>query len=366
MSLKIPPRLSGRKKDLKIHQLSLPEFDKLRNKVLIIRGTGGLGDILMHRMLFEDFKKLCSDIKITFAIPSNYFPAVIDHPFIDEVVDYRTVDPSDFLVTYVTTTACGRHENSVAPYADLHRSDIWAAHCGLRLISHEMHFRLSEEEKEFGRETLQKIEKNRKIVLFSPISAMESKNLSLEQIHEVVEELEKKGFCVVILHTSCPENLKNSIPVLSGLKTREFFAVIDACDAVISVDTGTFHAAGGFKKPLLGIYSWADGLVYGKWYDCVIVQKHRSYTPGWDCGPCFKWYDCPKCKTGHRKPCLTDLTAKDIITGFSKLLSRYPQLWKDNKVFSQGMDLGSDAVAVVEASFSQVDQVAQVAQVLLA
>ena len=49
-------------RSLKIHKasqdLSLNEFEGMRNKVLILRQAGGVGDILMQRMMFEGFKQI--------------------------------------------------------------------------------------------------------------------------------------------------------------------------------------------------------------------------------------------------------------------------------------------------------------------
>jgi ADP-heptose:LPS heptosyltransferase len=90
-------------------------------------------------------------------------------------------------------------------------------------------------------------------------------------------------------------------------------------DYVISVDTGTFHAANGFNKPTVGIFSWADGKIYGKYHQkLVLVQRHREERE-W-CGPCFNWTQCPKCSE-PRKPCITDITGKEICDKFKELLN---------------------------------------------
>ena len=45
-----------RKNDSVKKVLSLKDFNDKKNKILILRETGGLGDILMHWQMFEDFK----------------------------------------------------------------------------------------------------------------------------------------------------------------------------------------------------------------------------------------------------------------------------------------------------------------------
>ena len=115
---------------------SISEYYKKRNKILFSRFLGGLGDILMHRMLFEDVKILIPNAEIHFACPTIYHASVIDHPFIDQVIDIEKVNISDYLTYYNTTSACGRYEMSIAPLSGLHRSDIWANHCGYILTIH--------------------------------------------------------------------------------------------------------------------------------------------------------------------------------------------------------------------------------------
>ena len=63
--------------------LSLKEFYDKRENILICRNVGGLGDILMHRMLFEDFKLAMPNCKVHFACPAHFHIVVKDHPFID-------------------------------------------------------------------------------------------------------------------------------------------------------------------------------------------------------------------------------------------------------------------------------------------
>ena len=107
------------------------------------------------------------------------------------------------------------------------------------------------------------------------------------------------------------------IPQFINIELESWCGLVAVTDYVISVDTGTFHLAGALKRPLLGIFSFTDGKIYGKYYDFVLVQKHRD-NGDWDCGPCFVCVVCPKSKE-LRKPCMTEITSIDIINGFKKL-----------------------------------------------
>lgn len=285
-----------------------------------MRETGGLGDILMHRMMFEDFKRTLPGVHLTFACPPQYFPAVDDHPFIDEIVDNRTVQLEKYVISYNTTSACTRHEIAVAPLAYKNRSDIWANHCGVELTNHEMHIQLTPDQIERGKELLGNYK--RPIVIFCPISAMITKNLLKFQMDTIVEELKRRRLSVIGLHKSAIPEL--NIPVIYGIKIKEWMGILNAADYVVSVDSAALHFAGGIKKPVVGIFTFADGFVYTKYYSTVtIVQLHRDTHPEWTCGPCYNWGMCPL-TTKIPKPCLTKITSEMLIDGLDRMFQKYP------------------------------------------
>lgn len=309
---------------IKPRKINLKDFYEKRNKLLVIRAVGGLGDILMHRMMFEDFKRVMPDAEIHFACPPQYHDAVEDHPYVDKVLDSGTVDRSEYIVSYVTTTACGRHELRKAPLADLNRSDIWAYHCGVELTKHDMHLNISEEQKEFAKNIIEeKRYRTGPAVALCPFSAMAGKNLMKDHIIETAKGLLSRGCYVFGLHLHPVEELsKLNIPTICNVSIKQWMGVIDQCDYMVSVDTAAFHLAGGLSKPLTGIFTWADGKVYGKHYDFELVQKHRD-DGNWDCGPCYNWGLCTKQKHGYLKPCLTELTSEIILNGCDRMFNKW-------------------------------------------
>lgn len=302
-------------------QMSLKDYYEIRNTILVVRQSGGVGDILMSRMIFEDFKKLMPEVRVVYACPKAYHQIIADHPFIDEVVDCNKVEQGRYNISYNISTACGKYEQSIAPFSDKHRSDIWANHCGIELTMHNMHLSVNEEDRRIVKNILNRYrEPNKPIVLFSPISAMKSKNLDTEQMNGVAKGLEKMGCVVLGLHKQPIYEL--CVTTLDKLTLRQWLAAVDEVDYIVTVDTGTFHAAGGLNKPTTAIFSWADGKVYGKWYNnYILVQKHRD-DGNWDCGPCYWYPSCPKCKTS-RKPCITELTVEDILRGCKRMIEKW-------------------------------------------
>lgn len=301
--------------------MGLREFSEKRNRILIIRSVGGLGDIFMHRMMFEDFKRLMPEAEIHFACPSAYHAALKDHPFIDKLLGMEGLNRLDYNVSYNTTTACGRTEMKLAPYSGPHRSDIWSNHCGVILTKHNMHIRLSEEEINEGKRLIES-NRNREgpCVVISPISAMKNKNLQDRQLGELVKKLHEMGCFVVGLHTT-PIGVmdQNNAPVLNDLNLRQWLSVIQESDYVISVDSAAFHAAGGMGKPVLGVFSFINGGVYSQYYPKASVVQGRC---PYGYGGCYDWGLCPD--KGALKPCLTNITSEMILDGVNNMMRKWP------------------------------------------
>ena len=151
---------------------------------------------------------------------------------------------------------------------------------------------------------------------------MLTKTLMKNQLEWIAEAT--KHCTLVGIHSREIKELTDlGLKTIHGISIPEWIATIDAADYVISVDSAAFHAAGGLKKPLTGVFTFADGKVYGKYFDFILIQKHRD-DGNWDCGPCFKFGDCPKCRT-QPKPCLTELTKNDFVDGVEKMFLRWPK-----------------------------------------
>jgi ADP-heptose:LPS heptosyltransferase len=303
--------------------LSLRDFHEKRNKILIWHDKGGLGDVLMQRMIFADFKKTCPEADLIFACLPEYMDAVKDHPCISEVIDSRKVNISDYINHYNTCVSIAdRYEHLNAPFCLDHRADIWAKYCGVNLTKHDMQFRFDSVQVEDCRNKLKQYNSDKPIVLFSPISKMATKTLLPFQIQAVVDAT--KDYNLIGIHNKEIKELTNlGIPSIYGTTIKEWMLNIAASDYVISVDTSTFHMAGGLSKPLVGIFTFADGDAYGKYYpNMELIQLHRK-NGNWDCGPCFKFANCYKSNKAQ-KPCLTEISPEMIKDGIHRLFKRFP------------------------------------------
>ena len=306
--------------------ISLKQHSIRRNKVLIRRRLGGTGDILMQRMLFEDFKTQFPHLEFSWTVPYEFIGMAYEHPYV-KTIGPNDLDYDQFGIIYDITTACRVYENKYYPPM-IHRSDIWAGHCGIKLSHHNMYLPTDEQETKEIKEILKQINpENKPSVLLAAHSTEDEfglcKTLTDEQITGVVQQLRDMNFHVYSLHSDpMPIYEYLAVDQFTNLKSKQWMALVSTVDYIISIDTSTFHMAGGFKKPLVGVFSFTDGKVYGKYYDFVLVQKHRD-NGDWDCGPCFTYCFCPKSKD-FPKPCLTELTSDDIIQGFLKATEKWP------------------------------------------
>jgi ADP-heptose:LPS heptosyltransferase len=307
------------------NNIPIRDFYNKRNKVLLIRDGGGVGDILMLRMIIEDFKMLMPEAEIHVATPINYHLMLKDHPYIDKQVNSRELDENEYFISYNITNICTRYELSIAPRADMHRSDIWASHCGVQLTRHNMHLQNSDELKQFAKKCFNKLGIRNPCVAFCPFTSQSSKDLDQNQIDAVIAGVREMELDIFIIHNK--DVLNVDCPVITGTSFKQWLAIVEASDYIISADTGTFHAAQGFNKPTVGVFGWADGKVYGKYHTKLeLVQRHRDHTPGWSCGPCYNWTKCSLCPDHNisRKPCITEITGNEICVALKKLIQRYP------------------------------------------
>lgn len=310
------------KKEFKVKEHTIRSYYDCRNKLLINREYGGLGDIFMHRMIFEDFKKLNPEMEVTFACPRYYFDAVSDHPFIDKIVDTKTVSLNDYGISYNTSSACGRYENAIAPRSDKHRSDIWAEHCGVNLENHDMNFIFTKDELSCGEREAMRYRNGGPLVAICPVTAMATKNFTSKQLDFTITYLKNIGATPVIVNNVPVINvIQKDTPQYTTNNIRKWMCFLKSVNYIISADTGSFHFGGGIKKPMLGMFTFADGVTYGKYYDFILVQKHRK-NGNWDCGPCYNYGQCPKSR-GPIKPCLTEITTEEIEEGLKKMFDKW-------------------------------------------
>lgn len=304
--------------------MSLRDFSERRNRILFWMPLGGLGDVFIQRMLFWDVKRVYPEAEIHFAVLDNYRAVVSDHPMLSGVHCAKTVELSHFMMHYKTCIyVANKYENAHGLSCALNRSDIWGLYCGIELQRHDMQFSLDASLLRECRYELDAMKNapGAPTVLFAPVSAVRTKTLLPDQISEVVEATRCAN--LVGSHSRPVKELESAgVPGVYGCNLRKWMHFIAAADYVISVDSAAFHVAGGLRKPLVGIFTFANGKTYGKHYDFVLVQRHFD-DGDWECGPCYDYKSCIRTRD-DLKPCLTTLTDGRISGAVRQMFERWP------------------------------------------
>ena len=311
---------------------TLREFWERRNIILIKRNVWAVGDFFMHRMVFEDIKKLNSEIQVHFACPAMFFPILQDHPFIDKLVDSEIIQINEYPVTYDNSNSCVDYENIHGGSCVVHRSDIWAGHCGLTLTNHNMHLTIDPHSKERAIKRISELNtENKPTILFSPYSTNASKNMTDYQIRILVNYLREKNCFVFAMHLHTSPILDElKVPIITNASMFDLVAFVNESDYIVTTDTAFYHIAGGLGKPLLGIFGYINGKIYGKYYQSEFIQKHKD-NGDWDCGPCgYHFHICPKPKKFDKHACIYEISPEMIRDGVDRMLARWTIVKEEN------------------------------------
>lgn len=280
--------------------------------VLIKRAAGGIGDILMHRMLFKDLKKNFEDKELTLAIPEQYIPLVVDHPYIDRIISIDEIHKNRYGKTFNTLGKAGAYEFAQMPFVNKHRSDIWANYLGIELTEHEGYLTFTPDELSFADDFIDSFNGDLNVGI-APITAHPSKDISKRKIKKIISRLDRAG-CRCFVFNDKPLGFRDSVDV--NLDLRHWMAVTAKMDVVVTLATSMFHLANLLHKPTVAIFGVEDLSVFGKYFpEMVAVQRSRE-EPDWPFCPCWNSRDCKLRESDMRDSyppeCLKSITAKEV------------------------------------------------------
>jgi heptosyltransferase-2 len=90
----------------------------------------------------------------------------------------------------------------------------------------------------------------------------------------------------------------------------EAMALIGACDAFVTNDSGLMHVAAACRTPLVAIFGSTDPVATGPFSDRAVVVRKEL-----DCQPCLK----PRCRADFR--CMTEIGVDEIFAEVQRLLT---------------------------------------------
>ena len=329
--IKLVPKIVGNRSISCADVETIAQMNKKKHKIVVLRKWGGLGDIINTRPLFKTIKTLYPYLHITYAAPVDYHPVLEDSIYIDELINCKTVNLNEYGYKVDISSDCGKYESHRMPFVDKHRSDIWAeVSTGIKLIDHDFHFKLQDsitrECKDILKNTYQyDTDREKKVAIF-PKSASQAKDLTDEMIDELVFMVKNAGYHPVIIHNR--KTIKNKeVPFIKDITIKQLVHMVPLFDYIITVDTGSFHLCGALEIPTLGIFSWTDAKILGKYHPKFIyVQKHRDDPGGLECVPCWSWPMCKYKQQGQPQlplKCIRDISVQEIYSKFMDLTNKY-------------------------------------------
>lgn len=304
--------------------IGIKKYNSAKNKICVSRKCGGFGDILVARMIFEDIKNNYPEFEITFALPPIFHQVASNHQFIDKLEDCNQINFDDYISVYDITHTCSAYESSLRQKCDKHRSDIWAESIGIKLAYHNMHLPGFENYKSKIYDNWKKLgwNENKKIIALTPKSAVQIRNLPDEMISYILKKFKRDDVFIFILNHIPIINF-SEIPYCRGANYLETMAILSFVDGLISTDTGTLHCAGGYQKPVLGIFNYTNGELISRYYNnTIVVQKTKNNDPNWNCGPCNDYSKCPFEIINHVLQCSKEINNKMLDEGISSFMQK--------------------------------------------
>jgi ADP-heptose:LPS heptosyltransferase len=285
--------------------------------ICIIRGVGGIGDILMTTPALRHLKKMFPKTKITYAVDmhragSTYRDLISNAPFIDEIIDARYIDRAKYHAVCDISAVCIRFESSGLP--PVNRIDLFARALGIAHMGNKLPFYKAETSERIWAEGLLKKYKDagKKIVVLHTASFEGKRSWPAERNVELVKLGDTNIVFVVFDFNSVYGDWAkfDNVVDMSRTSVREMAAIIEQADLFVGPDSGPMHIAGATQTKSLVIFGSIPPEARINYYPTHSAIK----LDGLSCLGC--WYTaCP-----ISVKCMTDLSAKNVHIKVANLL----------------------------------------------
>ena len=258
--------------------------------LLFFRLDARVGDCVVHSFVIRELKKLFPQARLTVATfaPSDVF--FKRDPAIDQLVvlpniskgylqpkvlwallkmlyrsyaqGYDLIIPNPVLATWRNTLYCHLLPHTVFPTFDYTHHIVNSyknllKQLGAQTVDTSYALPLTEDLRSKAANFLEKSNlRDNQFVVVNPTGSTPERNLSIEQIKEILDFLSQKNQPAVLLDykQQFKEVFKNAI-LCESQDILEVTALLEKAKAVITVDTGIVHIADALKKPLLALYA---------------------------------------------------------------------------------------------------------------
>lgn len=296
------------------------------SSVLITRGMGGVGDVMMMLPGIVALAKK-QGAPVHFAMPRRMMPLASGHPEIVPLAVQDEIAVEDYAVwRNFGECPAGRVEGASVPHvrdgrvaifaaaigvtqADLDRTG-WTVRPQLDAAQIEIRDRLRAAASADGRPVLG----------IAPFSREEYRRATV--LVEVAKRLSGTHRVLVLHEKPLPALRRAGLRLAETPDLSSLVATIAACDYVVSIDTAQLHIAGALGVPCLGIFGPTDGRLRTQGYASVRVFQPVASCP---LMPCWRNEDqaCALSR-GPESVCLTGLHAEPVLDAFARLTREFP------------------------------------------
>jgi predicted SAM-dependent methyltransferase len=285
------------------------------HRILVTRGLGGLGDILMMTPGIRALRGLNPESEIVFAIPGNLLPLLKGNPHCTVVdIAANTFDAREFDAWYNLSDCPGtRHEIRTAPQVTKSRIELFAEGMGidseaLTRFGRRPVYVVSEEERQFAAEFL--LQQGPGPFFAVQLKAADSYR-DYDHLETVVKMLAGHGRVLVFHEQPFSGFSYDRVTRVHGLDLRRAFAVVSQCDAVLAPDSSFVHLAGALDLPCVALFGPIDGRMRTQDYPhCITLDASAVHV----CMPCWR-NEFTKCSVtdGPRSQCMADIDPQRVV-----------------------------------------------------
>ncbi len=261
-------------------------------RIAVIRSSGGIGDVLMTFPTVKAIKQKynCQLWYVTdYGYLDGALPKVAAHnPFIDKIVDFAHFKESDVDISINLTCPCVAHE--VPKAIPVHRIDLFAGYCGIKLEDRKIDYIVTDEEKSWGLEFFQSRGFNPSdCIMVQPYASNSRRSLDINKLKTAIARISTilpQVKFLVIQHGSDFDkdtnwNLFKCLPV-KNFDTTNIAALMYHCGLVLCPDSSLLHLAGALEKKIVAFFGPTDyrARMYPNMIPICPAEKF-AYWPCW-------------------------------------------------------------------------------------
>jgi len=313
-----------------------------RPEICIVRRLGGIGDVIMTTPAVKHIKRVIPHCHLVYATDLGYAQGalgdVLKHnPYIDELIDYRTIGSRRFQLSIdLTVTGLSRERGREIPP---NRIDMFAERTGVDLLDDPLPtYVITESERQWAQAKLADIGKGNDIK-FIAIHARSNdvrRTWPLRYIDELIEMLEKHDD-IHVLVLDWKENHKwqgKNVTPLTYMNIRRVAAIIDQCSLVLCPDSSILHLAGALECNILSIFGTTSPESRINHY-----SRASAMLAGLPCQvPCPCWYRPTCTKTpGATMDCFLKIKPEAVYKAIMLKLEEKSEAKKIHAMETEGM-----------------------------